>query len=189
MSASTQIAVERFGSGPVLLLLHGEEPPGPTWERQRQLAERWSLVIPRRRPAIPDPGPEADAADVSGLLTRRTHLVGISSGALIVTLAAEADPERVRSLTLIEPPEELTEPAAQHVLDDLARPGIPVMILSGGNDATVEKRADTLARRLDARREVLETEGDAVPRAAGFNEVLESFLRGAVVGTARFRTS
>ena len=188
MSASTQIAVDRLGSGPAILLLHGEEEPGATWDRQRELAERWSLVIPTRRSTIPGHGPEGDVEDVRGLLTRRTHLVGISSGALIVALAAEGEPEMVRSLTLIDPPAELNAPEAQSLLDDLARPGIPVMVVSGVHDRGIETRADALARRLDARREVLPVEGAAVPRATGFNETLESFLRGSG-GTARFRTS
>jgi pimeloyl-ACP methyl ester carboxylesterase len=188
MSASTQIAVERLGSGPVILLLHGEQAPGYTWDRQRELADHWSLVIPTRRPAAPGAGPDADVTDVRGLITRRTHLVGVSSGALIVTLAAEGEPDMIRSLTLVEPPEELVRPDAQRVLDDLARPGIPVMLVTGGHDDAAEARADSLAKRLDARREVLEGDGEPVPRAPLFNETLETFLRGAL-GTARFRTS
>src|SRR3954468_12655396 len=104
-----QIAVDRLGSGPAVLLLHGGAGPELTWERQRELAERWSLIVPTRR-GFPRSAPaarqdfEVDAEDVGRLLTKRTHLVGFSYGGLGVTLAAEREPELVRSLTLIETP-------------------------------------------------------------------------------------
>jgi len=254
MARSTQIAVERLGSGPALLLLHGGAGPELTWDRQRELAERWSLIIPTRR-GFPRSAPaprqdfEADAEDVRELLTKRTHLVGFSYGGLGVTLAAQAMPQRVRSLTLIEAPlygaapddpgvrqiaaagdaflsgeaDELTErefladagldpevasgrtaqlvqeavdaarggrspSEARPDFDAIAASGIPVMVVSGGHHRGLETLCDALAERLDARREVLSGAGHAVPRAPGFNETLESFLRGSV-GTARFRTA
>src|SRR3954467_2055759 len=104
-----QIAVDRLGSGPPGLLLHGGAGPEMTWERQRQLAERWSLIVPTRR-GFPRSAPaarqdfEADAEDVGRLLTKRTHLVGFSYGGLGATLAAVENPDLVRSLTLIEAP-------------------------------------------------------------------------------------
>jgi pimeloyl-ACP methyl ester carboxylesterase len=254
MSASEQIAVERFGSGPAILFLHGGAGPELTWERQMELAERWSVIIPTRR-GFPRSAPaprqdfEADAEDVARLLTKRTHLVGFSYGGLGVTLAAEQDPKMVRSLTLIETPlymaaprdpsvrklakagdaflsgeaDELTEreflanagidpdaasgrtgqlireaidaarggrspTEAKPDLDELANAGIPVMIVSGGHHDGIEKLSDALAKRLNARREIVAGAGHAVPRAPGFNDVLEDFLRGSA-GTARFRTA
>jgi pimeloyl-ACP methyl ester carboxylesterase len=254
MSASEQIAVERLGSGPAVLLLHGGAGPELTWERQVELAERWSLVIPTRRGfprSVPAPRQdfEADAEDVRGLLTKRTHLVGFSYGGLGVTLAAQEEPKMVRSLTLIETPlyvaapndpavrdiakagdaflsgeaDELTErefltnagidpnassgrtgelireaidaarggrspSEARPDLDAIADTGLPVMVVSGGHHDGIEALCDALAERLHARREVVPGAGHAVPRAPGFNEVLEDFLRGSV-GTARFRTA
>jgi pimeloyl-ACP methyl ester carboxylesterase len=249
-----QIAVERFGSGQAILLLHGGAGPELTWERQMELAERWSLIIPIRR-GFPPSAPaarqdfEADAEDVGRLLTKRTHLVGFSYGGLGVTLAAEQDPKMVRSLTLIETPlylaapddpavreiakagdaflsgeaDELTEreflanagidpegssgrtaelireaieaarggrspSEARPDLDALANAGIPVMVVSGGHHDGIEKLSDALAERLNARREIVSGAGHAVPRAPGFNDVLEDFLRGSA-GTARFRTA
>jgi pimeloyl-ACP methyl ester carboxylesterase len=249
-----QIAVDRLGSGPAVLLLHGGAGPELTWERQRELAERWSLIVPTRR-GFPRSAPaarqdfEVDAEDVGRLLTKRTHLVGFSYGGLGVTLAAEQDPELVRSLTLIEVPlyvaapndpavrkiaqegdvflsgqaDELTEreflanagidpeastgrtaelvreaieasrggrspSEAKPDLDALAKAGIPVMVVSGGHDDGIETLCDALARRLRARREIVPGAGHAVPRAPGFNELLEGFLRGSA-GTARFRTA
>jgi pimeloyl-ACP methyl ester carboxylesterase len=254
MSASEQIAVERFGSGPAILFLHGGAGPELTWERQMQLARHWSVIIPIRR-GFPRSAPaprqdfEADAEDVARLLTNRTHLVGFSYGGLGVTLAAEQEPERVRSLTLIETPlyvaapddpavrkiakagdaflsgeaDELTEreflanagidpeaasgrtaqlireaidaarggrspSEARPDLDVLANAGIPVMVVSGGHDQGMEALSDALAERLHARREIVPGAGHAVPRAPGFNDVLEDFLRGSA-GTARSRTA
>jgi pimeloyl-ACP methyl ester carboxylesterase len=201
MTASEQIAVERFGSGPAILLLHGGSGPELTWDRQMQLAERWSLIIPIRR-GFPRSAPaerqdfEVDAEDVARLLTKRTHLVGFSYGGLGVTLAAERDPELVRSLTLIEPHFSKVDASggrrspseAKPDLDGLAKAGIPVMVASGGHDAEIESFCDAVAKRLNARREVIAGAGHAVPRAPGFNDVLEDFLRGSA-GTARFRTA
>jgi pimeloyl-ACP methyl ester carboxylesterase len=201
MSAFEQIAVERFGSGPAILLLHGGAGPELTWDRQMQLAERWSLIIPTRR-GFPRSAPaerqdfQLDAEDIARLLTKRTHLVGFSYGGLGVTLAAEQDPALVRSLTLIEPHfskvdvsgERRSPSEAEPDLDALARAGIPMMVASGGHDAEIESFCDALAKRLNARREVISGAGHEVPRAPGFNDVLEDFLRGSA-GTARFRTA
>lgn len=254
MSTPEQIAVERFGSGPAILFLHGGAGPELTWDRQMELAQRWSLIIPIRR-GFPRSAPaerqdfEADAEDVSRLLTKRTHLVGFSYGGLGVTLAAEQNPELVRSLTLIETPlyaaapgdpsvreiakagdaflageaDELTEreflanagidpeassgrtgqlireaidaarggrspSEARSDLDALANAGIPIMVVSGGHHDGIEALCDALAERLGARREIVPGAGHAVPRAPGFNDLLEDFLRGSA-GTARFRTA
>jgi pimeloyl-ACP methyl ester carboxylesterase len=73
-------------------------------------------------------------------------------------------------------------------LDALANSGIPVMIVSGDHHQGIEALCDALAERLNARREIVSGAGHAVPRAPGFNEVLEDFLRGSA-GTARFRTA
>jgi pimeloyl-ACP methyl ester carboxylesterase len=219
-----------------------------------ELAERWSLIIPTRR-GFPRSAPaprqdfEADSEDVGKLLTKRTHLVGFSYGGLGVTLAAERDPELIRSLTLIETPlylaapddpavreiakagdaflsgeaDELTEreflanagidpeassgrtaelireaieaarggrspSEAKPDLDALADAGIPIMVVSGDHHRGIEAVCDALAERLGARREIIPGAGHAVPRAAGFNGLLEDFLRGSA-GTARFRTA
>jgi len=192
MSASEQIAVERFGSGPAILLLHGSAGPELTWDRQMELAQRWSLIIPTRRgnsPSAPAPPGdfETDAEDIDRLLTKRTHLVGFHYGGLGVALAAQRNPEMVRSLTLIEPSPALTREAALD-LDGLARAGIPVMVVSSGRDKEVEAVSDAVAKRLRARREVVSGDGEAVPHAPGFNDLLEDFLRGSA-GTGRFRTA
>ena len=73
-------------------------------------------------------------------------------------------------------------------LDALAGAGIPVMVVSGGHHDGIEALCDALAQRLGARREIVSGAGHAVPRAPGFNGVLEDFLRGSA-GTARSRTA
>jgi pimeloyl-ACP methyl ester carboxylesterase len=192
MSANEQIAVERFGSGQAILLLHGGARPEATWDRQMELAERWSLIIPTRRGFAPSTSApaedlEVDAGDVDRLLTKRTHLVGFDYGALALAIAALENPTMVRSLTLIDPPAEFTR-EARIDLDALAKLGIPVMVVSGGGDAGIESASDTIAERLRGRREIVPGEGEPVPRTPGFNDVLEDFLRGSA-GTARFRTA
>jgi pimeloyl-ACP methyl ester carboxylesterase len=71
-------------------------------------------------------------------------------------------------------------------LDAIARADMPVMVVSGAHHAGIEMVCDGLAGRLNARRETVPRAGHAVPRATGFNEVLEDFLRESA-GTARSR--
>ncbi len=64
-------------------------------------------------------------------------------------------------------------------LDEIVKGGIPVLVVSGGHHRGLETLCDALSDRLRARREVLPGAGHAVPRAPGFNEMLEDFLRSA----------
>jgi pimeloyl-ACP methyl ester carboxylesterase len=93
-----------------VILIHGGVGPELTWEMQDPLAERWALVIPWRRGFGPSPPAErqdfeVDARDVGALLEAEgtAHVVGLSYGAVSTVLAASRSPERIRSLTLIEP--------------------------------------------------------------------------------------
>jgi pimeloyl-ACP methyl ester carboxylesterase len=61
-------------------------------------------------------------------------------------------------------------------LDAIVSAGVPAMVVSGGHHNGIEILCDALADRLDARREIVSGAGHAVPRAPGFNEVLEDFL-------------
>ena len=103
------LAVERLGDGPPVLFVHGDiVGPSLTWRKQRELAERWSLIIPSR-PGFGDSPPlerndfEAEAPMFAELLGDGAHLVGHSYGAVIALLAAAGRPEAVRSLTVSEP--------------------------------------------------------------------------------------
>jgi pimeloyl-ACP methyl ester carboxylesterase len=97
-------------SRPRLLLVHGSVANGDlTWAAQRPLAERFELVAPNRR-GFP-PGPDVERVDyedearwLEPLLEPGTHLVGHSYGGVIALYAAGWYADRVRSLTVIEPP-------------------------------------------------------------------------------------
>ncbi len=103
------LEVERLGDGPPILFIHGDiVGPGLTWRKQRELAERWSLMIPSR-PGFGESPPlerndfEVEAPMFADLLGDGAHLVGHSYGAVIALLAAAERPDAVRSLTVSEP--------------------------------------------------------------------------------------
>jgi pimeloyl-ACP methyl ester carboxylesterase len=103
------LAVERLGEGPPIVLVHGDiVGPALTWRKQRELAERWSLIIPSR-PGFGESPPlerndfDVEAPLIAELLGDGAHLVGHSYGAVIALLAAARRPEAVRSLTVSEP--------------------------------------------------------------------------------------
>jgi pimeloyl-ACP methyl ester carboxylesterase len=93
-----------------VLLVHGSVVNGDTtWAAQRPLAERFELVVPNRR-GFP-PGPEVERVDfeddaiwLEQFVEPDTHLVGHSYGGVIALFAAAHYADRVRSLTVIEPP-------------------------------------------------------------------------------------
>jgi pimeloyl-ACP methyl ester carboxylesterase len=104
----TDLAVEVIGEGETAVLVHGSGVRDWTWIDQRELADRYRLVLPYRRgygdspPA--DPDFEVDGRDIADLLDRPSHLVGFSYGGIGALLAAAHRPEVARSLTVIEPP-------------------------------------------------------------------------------------
>ena len=92
------------------MFVHGSVVNGrATWAAQRPLAERFELLV-LDRPGFPPNPPvarvdfETDARLVADLLQPGDHLVGHSYGGVISLLAAAARPERLGSLTVIEPP-------------------------------------------------------------------------------------
>lgn len=93
-----------------MLLVHGSVVNGEaTWAAQRPLAERFELIVPNRR-GFP-PGPDADHVDfeddavwLEQFVEPGTHLVGHSYGGVIALFAAARYADRIRSLTVIEPP-------------------------------------------------------------------------------------
>jgi len=97
-------------SQPRLLLVHGSVVNAElTWSAQRPLVERFEIVAPNRR-GFP-PGPDVEQVDfeeeavwLEPFVTPGTHLVGHSYGGVIALLAAARQPERLGSLTVIEPP-------------------------------------------------------------------------------------
>jgi pimeloyl-ACP methyl ester carboxylesterase len=106
---AADLDVERIGSGPPVLLVHGSiVDASRTWRAQRELAERWALTIPNR-PGFADSPPlqrgdfELEAPLFAELLEGGSHLVGHSYGAVIALLAAALRPDDVRSLIVSEP--------------------------------------------------------------------------------------
>jgi pimeloyl-ACP methyl ester carboxylesterase len=95
--------------GERVVLVHGSlRGPEDCWRKQLPLAKRWRLLLPAR-PA-PAPGSDLDVVDyerdaglLAPILDAPAHLVGHSSGALVVLYMAAMRPAGVKSLTLIEP--------------------------------------------------------------------------------------
>jgi pimeloyl-ACP methyl ester carboxylesterase len=94
-----------------LVLVHGSVTGGRmTWAAQRRgLRNRFDLVV-LERPGFPPNPPveqvdfEVDAEVVCAALDPPAHLVGHSYGGVVSLLAAGRCPERVLSLTVLEPP-------------------------------------------------------------------------------------
>ena len=110
-----------------LVLVHGSVVGARgTWAAQRPLADRFELVVVER-PGFPPNPPvdrvdfEHDAALVADLLAPGDHLVGHSYGGVISLLAAVGESDRLRSLTVIEPP--ATRVAARRSRGRLLRRG------------------------------------------------------------------
>lgn len=111
-SASNGLHIDAFGDGPRLLLVHGShwQHPSKNFMLQHELADAFEVVIPHRRgygesaPAVRAANFEPDVGDVQALLRAHAHLVGDSYAAVVALLAAAQAPQRVASLTLIEPP-------------------------------------------------------------------------------------
>jgi pimeloyl-ACP methyl ester carboxylesterase len=106
---ATRLEVERLGEGPPVLFIHGSVVgAGSTFRRQRELAERWTLILPNRpgfgsSPQLERLDFEAEAPPLAELLGDGAHLVGHSYGGVIALLVAAQRPEAVRSLTVSEP--------------------------------------------------------------------------------------
>ena len=113
MATARDLHISMWGkAGERLLLIHGSntEDPDTLWEEQRGFATQYQLVIPHRRGYGLSPlrGPdwtyEEDIADLLPLLGEGAHVVGLSYGGLLALLLAGQHPNRIRSLTVIEPP-------------------------------------------------------------------------------------
>jgi 3-oxoadipate enol-lactonase len=101
-------------SAPAVVLLHGLGSSSADWPEQHAVLEaRYRVVavdLPGHgRSALPERAltVESMARDVAGLLTRLgegpAHILGLSLGACVALRLALAAPERVRSLTLVNP--------------------------------------------------------------------------------------
>ena len=107
----SDLHVERWGEGARVVLVHGSISTGvECWQQQRPLAQAgFELVVWDRRGYGGSPGGigedyRQDGRDAARLLGDGAHLVGHSYGGLGAVFAAAQEPQRVRSLTLVEPP-------------------------------------------------------------------------------------
>lgn len=101
--------VKVLGEGPPILFVHGSGGSSDTWVKQLPLATRFKLLMIDRRGYGRSPSAsyidyETDAADIADLLGSGAHIVGESYGAVGSLIAAGQRPERVLSLTVVEPP-------------------------------------------------------------------------------------
>lgn len=100
------VHIQTDGSGPRLVLVHGSGG-NSGWAAQRELVDRYTLVMPTRTGYPPNPPLERidfedQAQELLEILEPGDLLVGHSYGGVISLLAAKtAD---LRSLTVLEPP-------------------------------------------------------------------------------------
>ncbi|MFE5325420.1 alpha/beta fold hydrolase [Embleya sp. NPDC056575] len=120
------LAVERWGdTGPPVVLVHGSlNSAAAAFAEQRVLGDRYRLIAPYRRGYRPSPptdrvDPDRDAADIVELLGSGAHLVGTSMGGVVAMRAAALAPDRVWSLTVVEPPA-MPNGAGRPAADELA---------------------------------------------------------------------
>jgi pimeloyl-ACP methyl ester carboxylesterase len=106
-----ELAAERWGEeGPPVVLVHGSlSSAAAAFGEQQVLADRYRLIAPYRRGYSPSPGtdridPDRDARDIVELVGAGAHLVGTSMGGVVAMRAAALAPDKVWSLTVIEPP-------------------------------------------------------------------------------------
>lgn len=99
-----------WGEGEPVILVHGSMSTGTeTFAEQRPLSDRYRLILVDRRGYGASPFTACsdfmeDAHDLADLLGSGAHLVGHSYGAVACLVVASQQPDKVRSLTVIEPP-------------------------------------------------------------------------------------
>ena len=109
--------VHEFGSGPVVVLVHGSASDARSWDAQvRSLSEQYRVITYSRRHHWPN---DAAATGASYSMTAHVedliavvdfvgggpvHLVGHSYGGFVALLASLSHPELIQSQILIEPP-------------------------------------------------------------------------------------
>ena len=126
-AAGTDIAYERVGDGPPVVVLPGALNLGSSWRAVAlELATEYTfLLVDRRSSGASGPGPEpatfaAEVADVRAVLAAASapaHLLGHSYGGLLALHTARADPSGIASLLLYEPPVTAHEAPVAATLD------------------------------------------------------------------------
>jgi 3-oxoadipate enol-lactonase len=143
----------RGRSGPLVVLLHGLGSSSADWPEQHAVLEtRYRIAavdLPGHgRSSLPAVGAltvESMARDVAALLARLddapAHVLGLSLGACVALRLALAAPERVRSLTLVNPFARVQAVGP----GDVARLGLRMLLLG---TAPMHAVAAHVARRL-----------------------------------------
>lgn len=113
-ATGTDIAYERIGDGPPVVVLPGALNLGSSWRAVAlELADEYAfLLVDRRSSGASGPGPEpasfaAEITDVRAVLDAAgasAHLLGHSYGGLLALHTVRADPSGIASLLLYEPP-------------------------------------------------------------------------------------
>ena len=105
------LAIDKAGDGPPVVMLHGGLAwPQMTWLAQDELTARWQLWTVHRAgygnsDSVSDGEDyELDARLLAEEVPEGTHVVGHSSGAVAALYLVAAVPQKIASLTLIEPP-------------------------------------------------------------------------------------
>ncbi|BCJ49071.1 3-oxoadipate enol-lactonase [Actinoplanes sp. NBRC 14428] len=123
----TRLTVRRVGAGDPVVLLHGSGGGLHSWAAVAEhLAGPYELWMPARRgygPSDVPPGRKSfrdEVADVTAVIEaagRPVHLVGGSYGATLALHVAAAEPDRVRTLAVFEPPLFAAGPATEPLLE------------------------------------------------------------------------
>ena len=123
----TRLTVRRQGTGDPVVLVHGSGGGLHSWGPVASLLSgSYELWIPARRgygPSDVPPGRKSFQDDVADLVAvldaagRPAHLVGASYGATLALHTAAAEPGRLRSLAVFEPPLFASGPAVAPLLD------------------------------------------------------------------------
>lgn len=99
-----------WGEGEPVIFVHGSMSTGKgTFAEQKPLSDKYRLILIDRRGYGASPFTacsdfDEDAHDIVDLLGGGAHLVGHSYGGVACLVAAGLQPEKIRSLTVIEPP-------------------------------------------------------------------------------------
>ena len=154
-----------------------------TWDRGA-VGDAHPGMVGGRTSDTPDRGsaPTQEAGDPFALLdaigVERAVLGGVGSGAEVAVRAALRQPDRVRALVLIEPPDFAA--AGHELVERLEELAMPVLLVSGGEIAEHGTALRQIADRVEDCRGVVELEDAPAPvnqsRAGDVNDALRSFL-------------
>lgn len=105
------LVTKEWGAGEEkIVCVHGSLSAGEAaFSEQAALGNNYRVVVPYRRgygdnPPIQRVNVSADADDVVALVGGGAHLLGTSMGGIVSMIAAGRIPEKIRSLTIVEPP-------------------------------------------------------------------------------------